>query len=149
MDDQASPKLGIVQPQHGTDLWVASSGMTRRAQVDQADVDRTLKNFRIALAARLQEFMRVELDGVANKPVALQKICHVGKSTISRMLRPHASPYSYPKLDSLIKVCMGLKIDPIDLLMDAPTAKRWNRMQGQTRVPQEEPSQSLKSQRDR
>lgn len=92
----------------------------------KSELDSTLRGWRETFAHNLSYWMAERFPKSPNRPVSLEAASNsaVSKSSINRWTRPDADDYSYPTLDKIIVLAHALQIDPYDLILDAPSAKR-------------------------
>lgn len=85
----------------------------------QTKIDEELWLARQTLAINLRRAMAKKLSRESNQPVALQNKTGVGKSVISRLLKPKGADDPYPTLETLVRLANGLGLGVFELVIDA------------------------------
>lgn len=109
-----SPIFGIAQVAHGIEPGLAFSPMKKQSRIDEE-----LWLARQVLAINLRRALAKKLAKETNRPVALSNRTGVGKSVISRLLKPKDALDPYPTLETLVRIANGLGIGVFELVIDA------------------------------
>lgn len=109
-----SPIFGIAQVTPGIASGIAFSAMKKQSRIDEE-----LWIARQTLAINLRRALAKKLPKDSNRPVALSNRTGVGKSVISRLLKPKGPDDPYPTLETLVRIANGLGIGVFELVIDA------------------------------